>query len=281
MLPEYCDTNRRSFRIQLRRSIHLRRDPRVQLPTPLAEQEPWWKPGEKHGYHAITFGWLVGEVVRRISGKSLGTYFRDEIARPLGVDAHIGLAPAEFERVAEMGEMELGENESSEGLDLMTITETEPESVTAKAFANPPNVMLPGVANTEAWRRAEIPAANGHTNARALARVYGALARGGELDGYRVLSPESIERAHTEHSNGLDEVLRLQTRFGLGYMLSLPESSLGPNPRAFGHPGAGGSLGYADVDAGIGFGYAMNKMGGTVLIDPRAQRLIEAVYASL
>lgn len=247
----------------------------------LARQEPWWKPGEGHGYHAITFGWLVGEVVRRISGRSLGTFFRDEIATPLGAaaDVHIGLDPSFFPRVAEMGPM--AEPDPDTGLDIQAIVQNEPDSVSAHAFANPPNTLAEGVVNSPAWRSAEIPGANGHATARALARIYGALAIGGELDGYRLLAPESIARCHQEQSRGLDLVLRIETRFGLGFMLSLPAGSLGPNPRSFGHPGAGGSLGYADPDAHIGFGYVMNRMEPAILVGPRVARLIEALYACL
>lgn len=245
----------------------------------LARQEPWWKPGEKHGYHALTFGWLVGEVVRRISGKSLGQFFREEVAGPLGADAHIGLDPAFFSRVAEMGEWPPADPDAP--FDLMTIVEEEPESVSAKAFANPANALAPGVVNSTEWRSSEIPAGNGHASARALARIYGALAAGGEADGYAVLSRDSLARCHEEQSRGPDEVLRIETRFGPGFMLSLPESSLGPNPRSFGHPGAGGSLGYADLDAQVGFGYVMNKMGPNLILDPRVRRLIDGLYESL
>ncbi len=159
----------------------------------------------------------------------------------------------------------------------------DPESVAAKTLMNPPDLLAPHTVNSRAWRGAEIPAANGHTTARALARVYGALSRGGEIDGVRVLTPASIERCHIEQSSGPDAVLLLSTRFSLGFMMSQPDpgASLGPNPRIFGHPGAGGSLGSADPDTKVGFGYTMNRMGAGVLIDPRAQALIKAVYESL
>jgi CubicO group peptidase (beta-lactamase class C family) len=157
----------------------------------------------------------------------------------------------------------------------------DPESMAAKAFMNPPGSMRAGVVNTRAWRGAEIPAANGHATARSLARLYGALARGGELDGVRVMSNEQIAQCSIEQSNGPDALLILNTRFSLGFMMSQPGASLGPNPKSFGHPGAGGSLGYADPEAKIGFGYTMNKMQTSLLIDPRATALIDAVYASL
>jgi CubicO group peptidase (beta-lactamase class C family) len=246
----------------------------------LARQEPWWQPGTKHGYHAITFGWLVGEVVRRISGKSLGTYFRDEIAGPLGADAYIGFGPELDPRVAEI--VAAPPPKPGEPNPLMELL-NDPESVSAKAINNPPGAIGPETVNSRAWRCAEIPGANGHSTARALSRIYGSVACGGELDGVKIISPASLLRCYTEQSKGMDEVLKIPTRFSLGYMLSQPGAELGPNQRSFGHPGAGGSLGFADLDAQIGFGYVMNQMGEAVssLMDPRCAALIDAVYASL
>jgi CubicO group peptidase (beta-lactamase class C family) len=246
----------------------------------LAAQEPWWEPGTKHGYHALTFGWLVGEVVRRVSGKSLGRYFRDEIAEPLGLDFHIGLAAEHDARTADM----VPSPPPAPGeRNLMAEFLGDPESATFKAFVNPPDLIEPGAVNTREWRAAEIPAGNGHGNGRALARVYGALARGGELEGVRVLSPGAIERAIEEQSNGPDAILAgFPTRLGLGFFLTMADFPLGPNARAFGHAGAGGSLGYADLDAKVGFGYAMNQMAPSVAeVDPRVKSLIDGVYRAL
>jgi CubicO group peptidase (beta-lactamase class C family) len=244
----------------------------------LAAQEPWWEPGTKHGYHALTFGFLVGEVIRRITSKTPGTYFRDELARPLGIDAHIGLGAEHDARTADL----IPSPPPAPGEpNLFAEAAKNPESATAKAFMNPPVLTKPGLVNSREWRAAEIPAGNGHTTARALARLYGALARGGEVDGYRVLMAPSIARCWEEQSRGADEVLFISTRFSLGFMMSQPGASLGPNTRSFGHPGAGGSLGYADPDAKIGFGYTMNRMQSGILIDSRASRLIDALYASL
>ncbi len=243
----------------------------------LAAEEPWWEPGTRHGYHALTFGYLVGEVIRRISGKSPGSYFRYEIATALGIDAHIGLAARDDVRTADM----IGAPPPAPGeFNLFEEAAKHPDSVTARTFMNPMILTMP-VVNSREWRGAEIPAANGHTNARALARLYGALARGGEIDGVRVLPSTQIPPCHTEESRGRDEVLLISTRFSAGFMMSQPGEEMGPNPRAFGHPGAGGSLGFADPDARIGFGYTMNKMGGGILLDPRAKALIAAVYESL
>ena len=223
----------------------------------LAKEEPWWEPGKKHGYHAFTFGWLIGEVIRRVTGKSVGTYFREEIAGPLGLDFHIGLAPEDDARTAEVISPEPPEpGETNFVMEMLR----DPQSMPFKVLANPPDLFVPGVVNTRDWRGAEIPAANGHRNARAVARLYGALARGGELDGVRILSEEAIERATVEQVSGRDEVMGLNLRVALGFVLTSPDARLGPNPRAFGHSGAGGSLGFADPDAKVGFGYAMNRM---------------------
>jgi CubicO group peptidase (beta-lactamase class C family) len=244
----------------------------------LAEQEPWWVPGTRHGYHALTFGHLIGEVLRRVAGKSIGAYCRDEITGPLGIDFNIGLDARDDARCAEViaapppppGQPNpLGENAA------------DPESITAKALNNPPGALRMSMINSRAWRGAEVPAANGHTNARALSRFYGVLARGGELDGVRVLSPAHIERCHTEQSNGIDAVLSVPMRFGLGYRLTQPAAKYGPNPHAFGHTGAGGSLGFADPDAKVGFAYTMNQMGSQMLIDSRVSALLDAIYASI
>ena len=244
----------------------------------LAEQEPWWTPGEQHGYHALTYGWLVGEVVRRIDGRSLGTYWREEFAAPLGLDAHIGTGPEFDGRISTLLDAPPDPNVP----DLIEMF-GGPDTVGAAAFSNPP-IAGPDEENITAsrgWRGAEIPAANGHATARALARVYGGAANGGAIDGIHVLDPATIENAIVEQSYGPDACLQLATRFGLGWMLTADFMPLGPNPRAFGHPGAGGSLGYADLDAGIGFGYTMNQMQNNLSGDPRVNGLIDALYAAL
>ncbi|HEV8573274.1 MAG TPA: serine hydrolase domain-containing protein [Dehalococcoidia bacterium] len=250
----------------------------------LEKQEPWWTPGTKHGYHAFTFGWLVGEVIRRVAGMSVGAYFRKEIAEPLGLDFYIGLGPEHDARTAEMIAAEAPQpGETNFVVEMIR----DPQSMSFKVLANPPDLFAPGVVNTREWRAAEIPAANGHGNARSVARLYGALARGGEIEGpdgqaVRVLSPEAIERATIEQARGGDEVMGLNLRIALGFFLTSPDAQLGPNSGAFGHSGAGGSLGFADPDARLGFGYAMNRMiQEDTLTDPRWAPLIDAVYASL
>ena len=244
----------------------------------LAAQEPWWTPGEKHGYHAMTFGWLVGEVVRRIDGRSIGNYFREEFAAPLGLDAHIGTGPEFDARISTVIEPQIAADFPPTS-DLFG----DPDSVGIVAVINPP-VFNPGgdaVASQRAWRAAEIPAANGHATARALARIYGGAANEGEIDGIHVLAPETLAQGIEEQTNGPDTCIGINTRFGLGWALTAESTPYGPNRRAFGHPGAGGSLGYADLDAGIGFGYTMNRMGTEVAHDVRAAALIGALYESL
>jgi CubicO group peptidase (beta-lactamase class C family) len=158
----------------------------------------------------------------------------------------------------------------------------DPQSMAAKSMFNPPDMMDQGVVNTRQWRAAEIPAANGHGNARSLAHAYGAVACGGELEGVHILSAAVIEQTIVEHSNGPDAVLGQLYRWGLGFMLTRPEHPFGPNQRAFGHSGMGGSLGFADLEARVGFAYAMNQMGTfSGLEDPRWPPLVDAVYASL
>jgi CubicO group peptidase (beta-lactamase class C family) len=248
------------------------------MTSALAAEQPWWEPGTKHGYHALTLGYLLGEIVRRVTGKTIGTYCRAEIVGPLGLDFHIGLSAEHDPRCAELiaaPPPPPGERNPLAGSD-------DPDSITMKAINNPPGALRVSTVNSRAWREAEIPAANGHTNARAMARFYGALARGGELDGVRVISPGQIERCYHEESFGPDAVMYgLPSRFGLGYRLSHAAALYGPNPHTFGHTGAGGSLGIADPDARIGFGYVMNQMGSHMFVDPRVAALLDALYASM
>ncbi|HUA33038.1 MAG TPA: serine hydrolase domain-containing protein [Candidatus Binataceae bacterium] len=244
----------------------------------LAAQEPWWEPGTKHGYHALTFGHLVGEVIRRITGKTPGTYLREEITGPHELDIHIGVGASFDSRIADLV---AAAPPPAGAPDPMAQMASDPESVSYKAIANPVPVIDSKLVNSRAWRGAEIPAANGHATARDLARLYGALAMGGKLDGRQVLTPASIRRAHTEQAVGLDAVLGQKTRWGLGFALTQAETPLGPNPHTFGHPGAGGSIGFADPDAHVSFGYVMNQMGANALIDTRAASLYNALFEAL
>jgi CubicO group peptidase (beta-lactamase class C family) len=236
----------------------------------LAAQAPFWEPGTASGYHALTHGHLLGEVVRRSTGRSLGTFFREEVAGPLGADFHIG-TPASCD--PRLGRLVAPEASSLEGAGIA------PGSVAARVLGNPP---LRGEdANEVAWRRAEIPAANGHGNARSVARVAGALARGGELGGVRLLTEEMLARAMQEQSNSQDLVLGVPIRFGLGFGLTSKEIPVGPHPRTLFWGGWGGSLAVADLDARLGFAYVMNRMSPTTLGDTRAFGLAAALFGAL
>ncbi|HET9853968.1 MAG TPA: serine hydrolase domain-containing protein [Methylomirabilota bacterium] len=244
----------------------------------LVETAPWWTPGERHGYHAVTYGHLVGEVIRRADGRTVGVLLRDEVTGPLRADFFIGVPPEADGRAAEV----LPPPPPGEAT-IWDALLADPESISGRAFLNPPRA--PDLVNTRAWRAAEIPAANGHASARGVARAYAALARGGELDGVRLLAPATIERAIEEQSRGRDAVLGLPTRFATGFMLGMPGGlfDCGPGRRSFGHPGRGGSIGFADPDARIGFGYVTNQyVTGTARHpDRRVLQLVNAVYAAL
>ena len=228
------------------------------------------------GYHPVTFGWLVGELVRRVDGRSLGSFFREEIAAPLGADFHIGLGPAEEKRAADMTPLE----PPPDFVKLLSSAPAGEPPLVLLAFLNPSGN---GDHNSSAHRRAEIPAINGHGTAMSLARIYGALARGGELDGVRILTRESVDRARELQAEGTDALMEMPVKMGLGFWLTQPgvrEFAFGPNPGAFGHPGAGGGLGFADPEARVGFGYVTNRMGSSLAIDERPAELLEAFYAA-
>jgi CubicO group peptidase (beta-lactamase class C family) len=247
----------------------------------LARERPWWPPGSRHGYHVNTFGYLVGEVVRRISSRSLGAFVRGEIAGPLEADFHIGLVEAEAARTAEFvwGETPpiLSEEPAS-----------EEQLMIRNAYANPPGLSGIGWVNRPAWRATEIPSTNGHATARGVARIYAALAAGGSIDGVRIIGSDALGEAVKEHSAGDDAVLRRPSRFGLGFQLARQSGQQsaggylppGVGPRAYGHLGAGGSVGFADPEARVAFGYVMNAMGPR-WNNPRPRTLIEALYACL
>ncbi len=248
----------------------------------LAAQAPWWEPGAGHGYHVNTQGFLIGEVVRRVTGKTLGTYLRETIAGPAGIDFFIGFGPELDGRCADI----VPRQASPEDEELWRQLSVDPMSLNGlplmrvNAYRNPSEVSGTGVVNTRSWRAAEVPSTNGHGNARAVARLYSALAGDGELDGVHVLSPEIIARASEQQVYGDDIVLQRPTRFGLGFQLTMAERPLGPNPRAFGHFGAGGSLGFADPEARVAFGYAMNQGRGGWQ-HKHVRHLIDLVYAAL
>ena len=258
----------------------------------LAASKPWWTPGEKHGYHPVTYGFLVGEIIRRVSGKTVGQLFREDVAEPLQADFHIGLPTSEHGRVADMiGSLAPPKTDAKteSGKPALRIKGplgdfmrdmTDPTTMVGAAFNNPH--IKAGAHNTPEWRSAEIPAANGHGNARALARIYGALACGGTVDGIRLLDKASIDRARTEQVSGPDAVLgQMPMRYGLGYMLRSDFMQLSPSENAFGHPGAGGSIGMADPDAGVGFGFVMNKMSQGLVGGPTGFAVLKAFFEAL
>ena len=236
----------------------------------LAAQAPWWEPGTASGYHALTYGHLIGEVIRRITGQRLGEFFAAQIAGPLGADFHIGLAPSEFHRVSNVVPWP-PQRTYPEGLD--------PNSPAFKTNTGPDLSMNLESCLTERWRRADIGAANGHGNACSVARLQSAVASGGEVDGVRLLSPKTIDRIFEVQSNGVDLVLGIPLKFGIGYgLLPIPNVlPFLPEGRLCLWGGAGGSLVIADVDRRTTFAYVMNKMRPD-LINPHAEALIVRLY---
>lgn len=242
----------------------------------LAATEPWWEPGTRSGYHAITYGFLVGEVVRRVTGLLPGEFLRQEVTGPLGIDFTVGLPEKEAGRAAELV------HSRSVPADEQVALFAALEPVARAALLNPGTGAAQ--ANTPEWRAAEIPAANGHGTARAVAALYGVFAERGRCGEHRVLSPEAVERAREGQGSCRDLVLGpglgREMEAGLGLWLSGPSGSYGPNPRAFGHDGFGGSCGLADPEAGVAMGYVMNRMGPHIADDPRKMALVEAVYSA-
>lgn len=241
----------------------------------LGAQAPLWEPGTKHGYHALTYGWLAGELVRRVDGRSIGTFFADDVARPLGLDFWIGLPEEEESRVAQLRG---APRPTGEALDLMRKiagpgTNGGRALVMDGAFA-PVDGVDPF--RTRPVRASEIPAANGVTNAASVARMYAATI--GEVDGVRLINDQTVKTVSAERVMGPDESLVLPTRFGYGFMLHCDELVL-TQDGAFGHYGAGGSLGFADPAASMSFGYVMNQMAGGIASDPRAVALLQAAQA--
>ena len=243
----------------------------------LAAQAPVWEPGTRHGYHALTYGWLVGEVIRRVTGRGVGQFLADEVSGPLDLDLWIGLPEAEEARVCRLIPSELTRPSEEE---LKALTPERLEMLRAMASTTSLamralNVTTPPFNfNSREVHAAEQPAANGIATARSLAKLYAACI--GEVDGRRLLEPATVEAAIAEQSSGPDAVLVLDTRFGTGFFI---KSDFAPmmGPRSFGHAGAGGSLAFADPDAGVAFAYVMNKMQQNLSGDPRTANLIEAV----
>ncbi len=237
----------------------------------LAAQAPWWEPGPASGYHAITQGYLQGEIVRRVTGRSIGTFFREEIAVPLGADFHIGLDAKHDARVGELipPAASLGAGAGA----------AEPGSVAARTLGAP--VLTAEEPQTRAWRAAEIPAAGGIGNARSVARVHSALACGGTVDGVELMSEAGVTRALEEQTRGTDLVLGMPTVFGMGFGLNDASFPISPNPRAFFWGGWGGSLAIIDLDARASVAYVMNRMEADLMGDRRGGVLALAAFQSL
>ncbi len=242
----------------------------------LEDQEPLWEPGTKAAYHVHNQGYLLGEIMRRVTGKTIGPFLKAEVAGPLGADYHIGaMSPADQARCAEvipnMGARLFAAKDSA-----------EPETLRSLAFKQNPDEPWIETLNSNIWREAEIASGNGHGNARGVARIYSALSVGGEIDGVRLMSKDSIERMITEQHNQIEQLQDRPYHQALGVLLNTAEAVyMGPNPRSFGHHGIGGSIGFCDPDGRIAFSYACNKMHSVGDNGPRARRLIDAVYASL
>ncbi|CAM5447713.1 serine hydrolase domain-containing protein [Streptomyces coeruleorubidus] len=248
-------------------------------PEAVAAQAPAWEPGTDHGYHALTYGWLLDELVRRVTGQGTGAWLASQVTGPLGLDLWLGLPDAEAGRVGRVGRVE--GPEPAGGLRARpkrSVTEAyeDPASLTRRAFA----AITPFPdQNDPAYRAAALPATNAIATADGLARFYAALI-GDTAGASRLFTPETVGLARAEESAGPDRVLVVGTRFGLGYML---HGSASPflTPGSFGHPGRGGALGFADPDTGIAFGYVTNGFRKTVTADPRAQGLVRAVRGAL
>jgi CubicO group peptidase (beta-lactamase class C family) len=234
----------------------------------LAAQAPFWEPGTAPGYHGMTQGYLVGEVVRRITGRSLGTFFREEVAEPLGADFHIGFGPELDNRIADLIPPPPGG----------AIDDGAPSELMLNMAGNPP--IDPLATRTRAWRAAEIPAAGGHGNARSVAQIHAILANGGVAQGKRFLSEAGCRKALEPQVEGMDLVLGLPAKYGMGF--GLPKVMLDlPNPNSMFWGGYGGSLILIDMDARTTFGYAMNRMGLTTMGDARAMAMAKAMWAAL
>lgn len=244
----------------------------------LAEQAPEWDPGTTHGYHALTFGFLVGEVIRRISGRTPGKFFAEEVAAPLGLDTFIGLPEALEDRVAPLVYGERAPNlcpELPEDVRRAELAAYDPLSLSNRASGiTSPRFNY----NSREVHAAELPAANGITTARSLAKMYAAVIA--EVDGVRLLSQAIVDAARSSQAHGPDEVLLRESNFGLGFMLQVAHNPL-LSEGSFGHPGFGGSLGFADPESGIAYAYVTNTVQSHPMGDPRRIGLIDGVRASI
>lgn len=240
----------------------------------LATETPWWPAGEEHGYHVNTYGFLVGEVLRRATGKTVGQLISETIATPLGAEIYLGTPTHLHSRIAdyEWPNDPFPEAEPA-GLD-------EEQLLQFNTYYNPSGLSGAGVVNTAPWRLAEMPSTNVHASARAISTLYTSLAHGGTHNNVSLLPQEVLNIASSEVSNGDDRILHRTSRFGHGFQLPIPERGFGPNVESIGHFGAGGSVGFCDPVAKVGFGYVMNQMGPRWQ-NPRNKALINSLYSSL
>ncbi|AZO06356.1 MULTISPECIES: serine hydrolase domain-containing protein [unclassified Mesorhizobium] len=235
----------------------------------LAAMVPLWEPGSRCVYHALSYGHLAGEVLRRVDGRSVGRFIAEEIAGPLGADFHVGLPEPEDARAAEM----------IEGPKASEWVEFVRASPFPHACGNPaPRALAP---NDRAWRAAEVPGGNGQSTAQALARIYGMMAAGGTFEGKSLIGRAAIEEAARPRFRGMDDSFALPAAFAAGYQIEDPVYAGRASRQSFGHTGWGGAIGFADPGAGVGFGYVTNRMLGFDDVDPRRKALIEAVYDAL
>lgn len=240
----------------------------------LASERPWWTPGTAHGYHVNTFGFLVGEVIRRTTGLTIGQLVARDIAEPLHADIYLGADTSLHSRMADF-EWPGDPMPEAEPVGL-----TEEQLLQINTYYNPSGLSGAGVVNTPEWRSAEMPSTNMHASARGVAALYNVLAHGGSHNDVIILPSAVLAEATREVSNGDDVVLGRTSRFAHGFQIPLPERGFGPNPEAFGHYGAGGSVGFCDPVAKVGFGYVMNQMGPRWQ-NPRNKALMEALYSCL
>jgi len=248
--------------------------------TELAEQRPFWEPDSAHGYHCNTFGFLVGEVIRRATGRDVGAALREWVTGPLHTDFYWGLPLAEHSRVAEVVAPNPVLTEPKQwALAFPPTGDEEHDLMVWHTYFNPSGLSGQGSVNTEGWRLAQIPSTNGHGTAKAVSAIYDALLHGGP-GGERWVGKGLLAEATRIHSDGDDLILGRSTRFGLGFQLAQPTRPFGPNTESFGHWGYGGSLGFADPVADVAFSYLTNRPGERWQTE-RAQRLIDALYASL
>jgi CubicO group peptidase (beta-lactamase class C family) len=243
----------------------------------LAAQKPWWRPGKRCGYHALTQGYLVGEVIRRITNRTVGTFFREEIATPLQADCHMGLAQEHEPRVAEMIPPPIQRPGDPRDAGSDSLPAMSKKSMYPLIDQNNPIT----VSRTRAWRAAEIPSGNGYGNACSVARMASVLACG-EVDGTQFLTPPTIEKAFQEQCYGTDLILMLPMRWALGLALISKEMPFGRNPRTLFGGGGGGSAVIIDRDSRLSLAYVMNNcLGSTLEGDDRAASLGRALYAVL